>query len=732
MLIAVQMYSVRDQAQKDLKKTLKQLKNWSIDGIELAGLYDYTPEEIKSICDEVGIIPISAHVKCRDMLNDPDKALEPYQKIGCKYVVLSSISSEYRPGGELFEQAPELLRRFGEIAKSKGFKLLYHNHDFEFTRIDGVPALDIMYNKVSPELLRTELDVCWIRSAGYSPEEYIKKYSGRCPLIHFKDFDGDNITPIGHRFADGVLPRRADNMKYLSLGEGVLDFKSITKTAEESGAEWVVIEQDQPNDFMTGVESIIASRKHLLFCGFKIDRPATKQKEAEPIFDGLPKFTDDNAVFSDSTYPCGASALYQGVPNAPEDEPQLRVVSKSTEKAYTSYLELLGKSGYEELYRNRFDDNLFAAHKNTDSVVYSGYLANTDRTFFVQDKTKDTVTPDKFSYSYTKKEGDVDPLLYQYGIGLDPTGDGIWYNKSHMLNCAMLYIVRCSDNSLIIIDGGSHHSFNDEAIDDLYKVLRDITNTEHGTKIRVSAWFITHRHCDHFLGFYRMLSKYREQFDIERIAANYPTIHMPDKIPLHNAYEARDFGAFIRKHWPECIEIKVHCGQTLQIADARFDILHTHEQEVDATTGESIVNSYFNATTLVFKMTLNNTSVMFLGDLAKERPEYFMILNYTDEFLHSDAVQISHHMFNRHLRIYSAIGAKVALFTQSSGGAIKDDIRREMSARIKKFAKDNCYYEGDETTGFRLKDGNFEVIDRRPAIKVAYDGWKFKYIRDDD
>ena len=69
---------------------------------------------------------------------------------------------------------------------------LYHNHDFEFVKMpNGQYALDYIYTEIPADLLQTELDICWVKVAGEEPVDYIKKYAGRAPVVHLKDFYKD-------------------------------------------------------------------------------------------------------------------------------------------------------------------------------------------------------------------------------------------------------------------------------------------------------------------------------------------------------------------------------------------------------------------------------------------------------------------------------------------------------------------------------------------------------------
>ena len=53
--VAVQFYSVRDEAEKDFFGTLKKIKEMGYAGVEFAGLFDKNPEEIRDYCNEIGL-----------------------------------------------------------------------------------------------------------------------------------------------------------------------------------------------------------------------------------------------------------------------------------------------------------------------------------------------------------------------------------------------------------------------------------------------------------------------------------------------------------------------------------------------------------------------------------------------------------------------------------------------------------------------------------------------------
>lgn len=226
--IAVQVYSVRGEAEHDFAGTMKKLGEMGYDGVELAGLYGKSAEEIRDSIKAAGLTAISAHVSYDELAGDLEKTLQDYETIGCRYIVIPWLGEDRRFGTALYEETLKMLPVISEGCKKHGMTLLYHNHDFEFAKTpDGTYVLDQLYAEVPADVLGAEPDTCWIKVGGPDPSEWLKKYSGRCPLVHVKDFR-----------------RREDGVDLLALGEGEQDFPTLVKTAKECGAQWLVIEQD--------------------------------------------------------------------------------------------------------------------------------------------------------------------------------------------------------------------------------------------------------------------------------------------------------------------------------------------------------------------------------------------------------------------------------------------------------------------------------------------------------
>lgn len=265
--IALQLYSVRDVLEKDFIGTLRKIKAFGYDGVEFAGLYSKQPSDVRDILKEIGLIPLSAHVPFTDLIDDPEGVIGIYAEIGCKYIAIPYLTPEYRPNAEKFNEVIEGAEIIGRKAKELGLKLLYHNHDFEFEKVDGKYALDVLYESVPAELLETEIDTCWVNVGGENPSDYIRKYTGRAPVVHLKDYVMPGKKPEKMYDLIGIendnKAEEASAFEFRPLGHGVQNFDEILKACGDAGAQWVVVEQDQPSMGKTSVECAQISIRYL-------------------------------------------------------------------------------------------------------------------------------------------------------------------------------------------------------------------------------------------------------------------------------------------------------------------------------------------------------------------------------------------------------------------------------------------------------------------------------------
>ena len=103
-----------------------------------------------------------------------------------------------------------------------------------------------MYEVIPADLLHTEIDTGWVNVAGENPAEYVKKYAGRCPVVHLKDFYKEGKAEGMYELI-GITKKEESKgvFEFRPCGYGLQDMPSIVKAAEEAGAKYLVVEQDR-------------------------------------------------------------------------------------------------------------------------------------------------------------------------------------------------------------------------------------------------------------------------------------------------------------------------------------------------------------------------------------------------------------------------------------------------------------------------------------------------------
>jgi len=225
--VALQLYTVRDDLDADYLGTLQKVAEIGYTAVELSNPTIMTAAELKVVLADLGIQAIASHIDFEVLEQDPARALTDAKELGCTYVVCPSIPEERRGDAGVYRALGESLSRIGAKAQEYGLGFAYHNHDFEFERIDGDYALGILLDAADPDLVYSEFDVYWAQYGGVDPTAYIHKLGQRCRLIHMKDMLAD--------------PDRS----FAEIGEGILNMEAIVAAGQEVGAAWYIVEQDR-------------------------------------------------------------------------------------------------------------------------------------------------------------------------------------------------------------------------------------------------------------------------------------------------------------------------------------------------------------------------------------------------------------------------------------------------------------------------------------------------------
>lgn len=274
--IGLQLYSIREDMEKDMEGTLKKVKDMGYDYVEFAGYYGRSADEVLALLEKYDLKCASAH-QVHDVFLDKDHgkdAIAYLKTIGAKFCAVPWMDTSKHAGSDAFEQTVKDFIQVGTALKEAGITFLYHNHDFEFKTFEEKYLLDWLYESVPEDLLQTEIDTCWVNYAGVDPVEYINKYKGRAPVVHLKDFVCNNKNSgavyalIDEEGKEEKEPSLADNgFAFRPLGQGIQDIPAILKVAKEAGTTYVIVEQDESTT-CSPLEAAKQSRDYLKSLGY--------------------------------------------------------------------------------------------------------------------------------------------------------------------------------------------------------------------------------------------------------------------------------------------------------------------------------------------------------------------------------------------------------------------------------------------------------------------------------
>jgi len=241
--IAIQMYTLRDECEKDFRETLRRVASLGFQGVELAGYGGIPVGKLKELLDELNLQVAACHVPLADLESNLTQVIQDQLELGSKFLVCPYLLPDKRTE-EDYLSLIAFLNMAGAECQKAGISLCYHNHDFELDTLhDGRTALDTIMEETDSKLVFAELDVYWLSKRGYDPAEWIATYKDRTKLVHLKDMTTD------------------EEQFFAAVGTGSINFQAILEKGEEAEIHWWIIEQDATR--RTPFESIEISLNNL-------------------------------------------------------------------------------------------------------------------------------------------------------------------------------------------------------------------------------------------------------------------------------------------------------------------------------------------------------------------------------------------------------------------------------------------------------------------------------------
>jgi sugar phosphate isomerase/epimerase len=248
--VAVQLYSVREQAEVAFAAVLEQIGAMGYVGVEVAGFHGRTPDEVRDAATGAGLRIASAHVFWSDA-SEFAAALDTHAELGCDTVVLPFLGPDSFADLDAIARSAELVSTALDLATERGFTLGYHNHWWELAHvIAGRPALLHLFDRLDPRVV-AEVDIYWARVGGCDSAEIVAELGERARLLHVKDGPAD--TP---------------ESAMVAVGDGAIDVPGVLSAAPH--AQWHIVELDRCETDM--LEAIARSRDYLVEHGLSSGR----------------------------------------------------------------------------------------------------------------------------------------------------------------------------------------------------------------------------------------------------------------------------------------------------------------------------------------------------------------------------------------------------------------------------------------------------------------------------
>ena len=223
--IAVQLYSVRQTAQKDLAGVLAQISKLGYQGVEFAGYYGHSAEDIRKMLADTNLKAAGTHIGLETLLGEAlPKTMDFNHTIGNKNLIVPGLAQKYRSSIAAWKDTAKIFSEIAAKVKPQGFHVGYHNHTMEFQKVDGQTPFDAFFGSASPDV-KVQLDLGHAVRGGADLLDVIHRYKGRIVSVHVKDASTGDDYPV--------------------LGEGIIKWPPVFAALESSpGMEWYISEEE--------------------------------------------------------------------------------------------------------------------------------------------------------------------------------------------------------------------------------------------------------------------------------------------------------------------------------------------------------------------------------------------------------------------------------------------------------------------------------------------------------
>lgn len=233
--IGCQTWPVRESLGKDFDGTLRQLAAEGFQTIEMCSppgykdlgfgpLVGMKASEMRERIHAAGLNCESCHYGFPELKEHLDERLAYAKELGLKQMIISTFWLPKSATLADWMRAADEANKLGERTRPAGIQLGFHNHNFEFQKLDGQLIYDKLMGELDPQAVKMQFQVAVVE-LGYQAADYFEKYPGRFISMHLADWS-------------------PEKKKEVPLGQGVVDWKKTFAAAKIGGVKNYFVEMD--------------------------------------------------------------------------------------------------------------------------------------------------------------------------------------------------------------------------------------------------------------------------------------------------------------------------------------------------------------------------------------------------------------------------------------------------------------------------------------------------------
>ena len=233
LAIGFQTWVVREPLAEDFAGTLAEMASQGYETLEMCSpagyarfgfgpIAEFGTKSIKSMITDAGLTCVSSHFTPIELREDLEASIEFAQELGLSQMVISSAGIRADASLEDWKRVSADMNSWGEAISEAGLQFAYHNHNFEFEKVEGRLIYDILLDELNPAIVKMQFQV-WVVSIGYHAADYFRAHPGRYISAHLADYSGKDEEQV-------------------AVGQGVVDWADFFEAGSTGGLQNIFVE----------------------------------------------------------------------------------------------------------------------------------------------------------------------------------------------------------------------------------------------------------------------------------------------------------------------------------------------------------------------------------------------------------------------------------------------------------------------------------------------------------